>query len=265
MRQYSRWTILIALLVFVIALQAQAPAPAAKPLAVKKIQVLIVTGQNSHDWRACTPYLREVLEETGKFEVRVTEEFRGATAATLAPYDVVVLNYSDWRRKPPLRWGEATDQALLDYVKSGKGLVAYHFSASAFEGWEEYDKLLGLTWRTGRGGHSKPHDFKVDIKDKDHPITKGLDDSYPQSDELYANLIAQPDIRVLATAWDDPALDKGSGKHQPMLYVKSYGAGRVFGTALGHDVPAMKSEVFRRTLVRGTEWAATGSVTLPPK
>ena len=48
---------------------AQAPAP--------KIQALIITGQNGHDWRATTPVLRGLLEATGKFEVRVTEEFRG--------------------------------------------------------------------------------------------------------------------------------------------------------------------------------------------
>jgi type 1 glutamine amidotransferase len=260
--KHSRLIVLAVLALVAVSGQAQAPAPAA---AAKKIQVLVITGQNGHDWRSCSPYLRQILEETGKFEVRIVEEFRGASAATLAPYDVVVLNYSDWRKKPGLRWGDSTDQAFLDYVKSGKGLVSYHFSASAFEGWEEYDRLIGGAWRTGHGGHSKYHDFKVDIKDKEHPITRGLNDSYPQSDELYANLVMQPDIRVLATAWDDPALDKGSGKNQPMLWVKSYGAGRVFATALGHDVPAMKPEVFRVTLVRGAEWAATGNVTIPPK
>jgi type 1 glutamine amidotransferase len=37
----------------------------------------------------------------------------------------------------------------------------------------------------------------------------------------------------------------------------------VFQTALGHDVKAMDSPGFRLTLVRGTEWAATGQVTIP--
>ena len=62
------------------------PTPAAPP-ATPKIQVLIVTGQNGHDWNGTTPLLRKTLEDTGKFEVRVTEEFRGAGPETLAPYD----------------------------------------------------------------------------------------------------------------------------------------------------------------------------------
>src|ERR1017187_2644472 len=52
------------------AVAGQQPAP--------KIQALIITGQNGHDWRATTPVLRKLLEDTGRFEVRVTEEFRGA-------------------------------------------------------------------------------------------------------------------------------------------------------------------------------------------
>src|SRR6266581_1591621 len=91
------------------------PAPAQAP----KIQVLIVTGQNGHDWRATTPVLRKLLEDTKRFEIRVTEEFRGATPETLAPYDLVVLNYFE-RGRPELRFGERTDNELLNFVRSGK-------------------------------------------------------------------------------------------------------------------------------------------------
>ncbi len=75
------------LLLLAAAAAAQQPAP--------KIQALIITGQNGHDWRATTPVLRKLLEDTGRFEVRVTEEFRGASPETLAPYGVVILNYYD--------------------------------------------------------------------------------------------------------------------------------------------------------------------------
>jgi type 1 glutamine amidotransferase len=42
----------------------------------------------------------------------------------------------------------------------------------------------------------------------------------------------------------------------------TYGKGRIFHTAEGHDVAAMSSIDFVATLQRGTEWAATGHVTL---
>jgi hypothetical protein len=259
---------LIALLLAAVACPGQPPAPAAK------LQALIVTGQNVHDWRATTPVLRKLLEETGRFDVRVTEEYRGGGPETLAPYDVVILNYYDGNQ-PALRWGERADRALLDYVKSGKGLVVYHFSAAAFDGWTEFEKMTAGNWRPGHGHHSARHDFRVDIRDAGHPITRGLRSSFSQtSDELYANLQWQPagSFHVLATAWDDHSLyhgkakqpTPGTGLDQPMLWTVDYGQGRVFGTALGHDAAACSTPAFVGTFTRGVEWAATGKVTIPP-
>jgi hypothetical protein len=237
-----------------------------------KIQTLIITGQNGHDWRGVTPYLRKSLEDTGRFEVRIIEEFRGGGPETLAPYDLVVVNYFD-KRQLALRWGERADNALLDFVRGGKGLVMYHFSTAAFDGWTEYERLSGANWRPGQGHHSPAHDFTVKIADPSHPITQGLKMSFPQpNDELYANLRWQPEgtYHVLATAWDDHSRYKnpkqpiaGPGKDEPMLWTLEYGKGRVFATVLGHDIPAVQTPAFVVTYTRGAEWAATGKVTLP--
>lgn len=253
------------------ALAALVPLFAQQPAS--KIQALIITGQNGHDWRATTPVLRALLEATGRFEVRVTEEFRGNGADTLAPYDVVILNYYE-KKKAELRWGERAETALTNYVRGGKGLVVYHFSMAAFEGWTEYEKMCAANWRPNNGHHSARHDYTVDIKDSNHPITRGMKTSFAEAnDELYANLKWQPEgpYHILATAWDDHALYKGKsnqpipgpGIHQPMLWTVDYGKGRVFVTALGHDPAAMNSAGFIATLVRGSEWAATGNVTIP--
>ena len=242
-----------------------------------KLQALIITGQNGHDWRGTTPLLRKMLEDTGRFDVRITEEFRGAGPETLAPYDLVVLNYFDGR-KPALRWGERSDQALLDYVRSGKGLVVYHFSVAAFDGWTEFEKICAGNWRPNNGHHSARHDFRVDVRDPEHPITRELKKSFAQpNDELYANLKWQPSgtYHVLATAWDDHALYNGKAKQptpgtgidQPVLWTVDYGKGRVFVTGLGHDGAAVSTPAFTTTFTRGSEWAATGMVTIaaPPE
>lgn len=238
-----------------------------------KIQTLIITGQNGHDWKTVSPLLRKALEDTGRFEVRIVEEFRGAGPETLAPYDLVVVNYYD-KRQPALWWGERAQNALVDFVKSGKGMVMYHFSTAAFAGWEEYERMSGGNWRPNNGHHSAAHDFTVKVKDTDHPITQGLKREFAQrKDELYANLKWQPagTYRVLATAYDEHELYRGKAKQpvpgagldQPMLWTVDYGKGRVFGNALGHDGPAVQTPAFVVTFTRGAEWAATGKVTLP--
>ena len=177
---------------------------------------------------------------------------------------------------------DVSPEGLLSYfVAYGTDLVWNAFIAAAV--------IYGLTvslrtgklprWRTtlveGRSlwGVMLWNDFKVEITDREHPITRGLGASYPQpNDELYANLKWQPagTYHVLATAWDDHSLYKpgekqpipGPGINQPMLWTVDYGRGRVFVTALGHDADAMKSDIFALSLVRGTEWAATGTVSV---
>jgi uncharacterized protein len=262
-------------LTLLVPLIAQQPeqAPKKKEASAPKIQTLIITGQDVHDWKGVTPYLRKQLEDTGKFEVRVTEEFRGAGPETLAPYDLVVLNYYDMRR-PELRWGERAENALVEFSRSGKNLVLFHFSVAAFDGWGEYEKMCAGNWRPNQGHHSPPHDYTVEIKDPNHPITRGLKLSFPQlKDELYANLRWQPagTYHVLASAYDDHSLYQGNsrqpipgpGLNHPMFWTVDYSKGRIFVTVLGHDVPAVQTSAFVTIFTRGAEWAATGNVTLP--
>jgi type 1 glutamine amidotransferase len=264
-----------ATILFLLASQSlfgQKPAPAPEP---HRIRVLIITGQDKHPWREATPYLRGLLNQTDKFEVRVTEEFHGAGPETLAPYDVAVLVYSDEKLDVPA-WSESTKQALLDFVKSGKGLVVYHHSAASFQTWPEYQKLVGCVWRSNESRHSPVHDYKVDIRDSEHPIMRGMAASFmAKTDELYANLKCQPEgeLHILATGWDDHSLYTAKQREpipttpsqdEPLLWTHSYGKGRVFATMLGNDMRAVYTPGFVSTFVRGTEWAATGNVTIPP-
>src|SRR5262249_28975115 len=156
----------------------------------QKIQALIITGQDAHPWRDSTPYLKSLLEKTGRFEVRVAEEFRGATIDSLTPYDVVIMNYSDEKLKIP-SWSPTSKDALLKYVSSGKGLVVYHHAAASFQDWGEYEKLVGCVWKSSDSHHSPVHDYQVDIRDPEHPITRGMTAFMAKTDELYAGLKCQ--------------------------------------------------------------------------
>jgi len=255
---------------FVLSLVLSAGLLAQKTPDRSKIQVLIITGQDAHPWREASPFLRGILNETGKFEVRITEEFRGASLETLLPYDVAVLVYSD-EKLDIQKWSQATRDALLTYVSSGKGLVVYHHSAASFQDWPEYQRLVGCIWKTGQSHHAPVHDYRVDIRDTEHPITRGLTSFMAKTDELYAALSCQPpaNYHVLATGWDDHSLYRpkdrvtGPSQDEPLMWTVPYGAGRVFTTVLGNDMRAVQTPGFIATFVRGTEWAARGLVTIP--
>jgi len=181
------------------------------------IRALILTGQNNHDWRATTPLLRTLLLNTGRFDVRVNEEPTGMTSATLAPYDVVILNYNG------PRLGRVAEEALENFVRSGKGLVGVHGANWAFSGlvvlaensrptdilespWAEFKQMIGGVWsdKPPASGHAPRHKFQVKFVDQKDPITAGLASEFEADDELYHNIHMASNVHILATAYDDP-------------------------------------------------------------
>jgi len=96
------------------------PAKGALAAGPAKLSALILSGDGNHDWRTTTGFLRKLLTDSGRFEVRVNESPAGLTARTLAGFDVVVDDYSG------PRLGTEADKALEAFVRAGKGLVVTH-------------------------------------------------------------------------------------------------------------------------------------------
>jgi type 1 glutamine amidotransferase len=234
--------------------------------AAPKIKLLIITGSHGHDWKGTLPILKDFYTAS-RFDVDVTlDPKKELTPERLAKTDVILLHYKETRDSPG-RWPAAAENALLEAVKGGKGLVVLHYASSAFDegaaSWPEYEKLIGGGWRRskGHGAHAPLYQFRVEIKDPEHPVTKGLPPSFLHAkDELYHKLLIPEGSRVLAEALDDHP--RGTGKKEPLVWVLQYGQGRVFHNALGHGADQMKGPGFQALMTRGAEWAATGKVTL---
>jgi uncharacterized protein len=263
--------------------------PTSAVQAADKRPVLIVDGQNNHQaWPKTTQLMKRYLEETGLFVVDIATTAASGTDEKFAPqfseYKAVVSNYNG------APWPAATQKALVDYIQRGGGFVVIHAANNAFGDWPEYNELIGLggwggrTEKTGPyvylnpetnefvrdekagpgGHHGAQHDFAVVVRDTEHPITKGMPREWLHvKDELY-DMLRGPakNMRVLATAYADPATG-GSGRHEPMIFTVQFAKGRVFHTPMGHEVYSQECVGFITTLQRGTEWAATGNVTVP--
>lgn len=249
------------------------------------IKVLLVDGQNNHAWKQTSPELKAILEEGGLCAVEVsTAPGKGGEWASWRPkfsdYQVVVSNYNGEL------WPDEVRDAFEKYVSGGGGFVSVHAANNSFPEWKAYNEMIGvggwggrneksgpyLRWRDNKwtldpkpgsgGSHGKQHEFVMTTRAPEHPIMAGLPAKWMhKQDELYDRLRGPAkDVTVLASAMAAKETG-GSGEEEPLLMVIPYGKGRVFHTALGHGMEALKCVGFAVTLRRGTEWAATGAVT----
>ena len=230
MTQSSRLTRLALAAVLLVSLSA---AVSAAP----KYKALIVDGQSNHKiWPQTTQMIKGYLEETGLFSVEVaTTPPAGSDLSAYRPnfakYDVVVSNYNG------APWGAEAKADFEKYVREGGAYVSVHSANNAFPEWPAYNEMIGIggwgerneKWgpyirlREGQfvhdntpgvgGSHGIRHEFALDIREPDHPITRGLPAKWMHSDdELYDRLRGPAkNVTVLATAFSTKD-SKGTGE-----------------------------------------------------
>jgi type 1 glutamine amidotransferase len=233
----------------------QGTALAANPVATlaaggnQTAEVLIVTGIDhpAHNWRQTAPVLAEILRKDNRLKVRIVEDPHFLDSSALQRYDVVVLHFMDWEQPAP---GLKARANLQKFVKDGKGFFVVHFGCGAFQDWPQFRNLAGRVWDPELRAHDPRGPFRVNVTDVSHPITQGLK-SFEIEDELYTCLTGDRPVDMLATA-----RSKVDNKIYPMAFTFDYGKGRVFHSALGHDVKAIRNQGAAELFRRGCAWAA---------
>lgn len=254
--------------------------------AAEPLKALIVDGQNNHGvWPTTTKMMKSYLEETNLFTVDVATAAPKGTDPNFKPefskYSVVISNFGHGASP----WPKETEQAFEKFVSEGGGFVVIHAADNSFPEWPAYNEMIGLGGWGGRtekdgpyvyvndkgevvrdetagkgGNHGAQWEFPVIVRDTEHPITKGMPTEWLHAkDELYDQLRGPAkNMQILATAESTV-----TGRNEPMIFTIGYGKGRVFHTPMGHAEYSVECVGFITTLQRGTEWAATGKVSIP--
>ena len=229
-------------LVFCHSVYAQNDAPVHK--------VLIVTG--GHDFDTGEFYeMFDALPGVTYSKAELPKDMDLLAPGLEATYDAIV-SY-DMNNFPITDAQRANFDKLM---QNGMPLLIFHHSIGGYKDWPKYRDIAGGAYLfenlEADGKTWPPSDYKHDvvmkiaIADKNHPITKGLDD-FEMIDEGYKNVYVKPDVHVLLTT-DNPFATK------QVAWVHRYGKSPVLTLMLGHDKQSFANENLRKLLSQGIDW-----------
>jgi type 1 glutamine amidotransferase len=264
---------------------ANAPKSLGELFAVRDqrapIRVLLVT--TTHGFRHTygiqgSIELMKELERTTEFRVDTTENLANLNPANLAKYDLLFFANSTLRVAPKdttpaslravrLRApiadpvSPAQQSAVMEFVRSGKGVVMAHAALDASYGWDEYREMAG-------GGLFESHPWtkhlRVVNEARSHAAARHLGDSFWIREEFYIlDRSPRATSRVLLSL-DNASLGAPNMGRLPaptnsdhaVSWTRTHGQGRVFATILGHFRDTWHRPEFVQHLLTGMRIAA---------
>ncbi len=180
-----------------------------------------------------------------EFEVEVTDSLEClADGSALAAFDLIVPCWTMGKLEPE------SAKNLCNAVQSGTGLGGFHGGmGDAFRGELDYEWMVGGHFV----GHPHVGPYEVRVTRAEHPIMEGMPNSFEYDSEQYY-MMTDPAIEVLA---DTPYGHFGGGAAMPAVWTRTWGEGRVFYSAFGHDPAEFDRFPFVWDMtVRGLVWAS---------
>jgi type 1 glutamine amidotransferase len=208
--------------------------------------IIVWGGWQGHEPEQCAGIVSELLAEDG-FQAEVTSDLGIFGSPVLAEVDLLI----------PIITGEVLEKAhaetLVKAVRGGLGLGGHHGAlATSFKESAPFRYLSGVTWVAHPGNVI---DFRVAITRTDDPVMQDIADFDYRSEQYYVHY--DPSVEILATTtfsgdYDEAARDVV----MPVVFKRSFGAGRIFYSALGHVAAEFEHRQMRLILRRGLGWAA---------
>ena len=243
------------------AIAAALPKPArAKPAAPRKILVFYRTEGFVHKSIPFASHaLQRMGEITGAFTITLSDDMAQFDPATLNTYDAVLFNNTTQLKfeNPVHR------QALLDFVRNGKGLIGVHAATDNFPAWPEGQAMIGGIFH----GHPWNAGDTVAVKndEPDHILNRAFEKrGFWITEEIYriAGSYTRDTHRVLLSLDMSrpenarPAAGITRTDHDfPISWIKTEKKGRVFYTSLGHNNNIFQVPQIMRHLLDGIQYA----------
>jgi type 1 glutamine amidotransferase len=225
--------------------------------AARRVLYVTTSAGYRHDSiEASVEVMREIVSQSGVLEIVHTEDVTQINAANLRGFDAVYFFTSG---ELPLSPQQKTD--LLDFVRQGKGFGGSHSATDTLYTWPEYGEMIGGIF----DGHPWAQEASFDVEDPASPLVRHMAPGFRATEEVYQfRNFSRDRVRVLVSL-DTRSVNLGaSGVNRtdgdfPLVWIRRYGAGRVFYSAFGHFVESFRLPIFRTMLLQSLLWL-TGEI-----
>ena len=212
------------------------------------------------------PVVNKALElmgkKTGAYDVVITDDYSVFTKKNLRQFDAVCLNNTTGLLFDPKETPDRCE-ALMDFVRNGKGIVGVHAATDNFKTWPAGEEMMGGKF-TGHPWTSRGT-WAIKIDDPDHPLMAAFKGKgFKVSDEIYRTdppLYSRDKQRVLMSLdLSDPATAGAKGVKPDdadtgISWVKTLGKGRIFYCSLGHNDQILWNPAILQHYLDGIQFA----------
>ena len=178
--------------------------------------------------------------KTGAYETVSSKDISMFEPDSLRRFDAVCMNNTTRELFGNSPEAERLKKSLLDFVKSGKGIVGVHAATDCFYKWPEYGEMMGgYFWGHPWGAGST---VTIKIDEPGHPLSAAFGgEGFQIKEEIYQfkDPYSRERLRVLLTIdLEKTAKKKGMRRKDndyAVTWIRNYGKGRVFYCSLGHN------------------------------
>ena len=210
--------------------------------------LIVWGGWDGHQPDRVARLFRAILEDAGA-KVTVAEDLSVFDdAAALCDFDLIVPVWTDGT----LSREAATNVA--EAVALGTGLAGCHGGmCDAFRSSPLWQFMTGANWVAHPGGDGVEYRVKIT---SDDPLVAGIADFDVISEQYYLHV--DPANKVLATTRTDAVTwyhSPNGAVDMPVVWTRTWGLGRVYYNALGHQVDIIDQGPALEMIKRGLLWA----------
>lgn len=167
------------------------------------------------------------------------------------PYERYLENPGEFPKATPKNWiTEEQGQAVKDFVAAGNGFYSLHNNSHVSLSSKNFRQVMGGAYI----GHPPQRPFKVRIVNKDHPITRGVQDFMVNDEQHYVTYDKDPKNIFLRAENIDGLNYENMGAESISGWAHEFGKGRVVFTAVGHNIHAMWQPEYFKIQQNAVRW-----------